>query len=391
MIPLFKVLKPQDIGKIIEEVYDSGIITEGMYADKFEERFSEMVGNPGNVALTNSGTSALTLAAHCCDIQKGDVVISTAMTCMATNIPFHNAGAYIHFADVEAWTGNIDAESVESIVKDYVGKGIKPKAIVVVHWAGQPVNLDAISQISKKYGIPVIEDAAHALGSTYGGKAIGTHSDFVCFSFQAIKHLSTVDGGAISCRDKETADRIRKLRWFGLNRHFKSPPGVPPASRWEQDITEVGYKMHMNNVNAAIGLRQLETIDAVLSLHAINGKAYDELIDTNDVYKLKRIQKAESTYWIYSVLVEDRNHFKKYMEQNGIATDVVHVRNDRYSVFENYRRDPGELRGLDFFESRLINIPVGWWLNADTPSESGNVDMSKVNYIIDKVNAYENQ
>lgn len=310
--------------------------------------------------------------AYCLEVEDNHNFVITNMVvsnCMATSEPFYNMGATLKFADIDPGTGNILPSSVESLVTD------KTKAIVVVHWAGQPVDLDEIHRIAKPNGIKVIEDAAHSLRAYYKGKMIGSHSDYVCFSFQAIKHLSTGDGGAIACKTVEDAERVRKLRWFGLDRHFKSPPGQPPASRWEQDITESGFKLHMNNITAAIGIRQMETIDSIIDLHQFNAKIYDNLIRNPNVMTLNRPPNTVSSMWIYSMLVEDRPKFKKYMDECGIATDIVHVRNDKYSVFQKFRRS---LPGVDFFESRLTHIPVGWWLSEDD-----------LNYIIECVNKYE--
>jgi dTDP-4-amino-4,6-dideoxygalactose transaminase len=369
MIPLFKVRHPKGLGNLIDKVYESGIITEGDYADEFEKKIGEYIGNP-NVCLVNSCTSALSLAAHMCSIGPGQEIITTSLTCLATNLPFYQLGAKLVFADVDPTTGNIDPKSVAKLITN------KTKAIVVVHWAGQPVELNEIHKIAIQYNIPVIEDAAHALRAEYDNIRIGSHSDYVCFSFQAIKQLSTVDGGAIACKRPEDAALIRKIRWFGLDRSFKSPPGQPPASRWEQDITHGGFKMHMNNINAAIGLLQMETIDEVIDAHIANGKYYDGYIHNPKIEKMRRPTNTKSAFWIYSLLVDDPVKFKQYMTENGIATDVVHVRNDKYTIFENFR--PSEpLKGLDHFASKLMHIPVGWWLSED-----------ERNYIVDTVNKY---
>ena len=190
---------------------------------------------------------------------------------------------------------------------------------------------------------------------------IGNHGDYVCFSFQAVKHLTTADGGAIACKNKEDIERIRKIRWFGLDRHFKAPLGQPPASRWEQDISEVGYKLHMNNMNAIIGIEQMKYIDNLIDRHIENGLFYDEHINNPLIETLARDPKAKSSYWIYSLLVSgDKQKFKTYLESNGIASDVVHVRNDQYSCFDDSKDTT--LTGLTSFESRLLHIPVGWWV-----------------------------
>lgn len=354
MIPLFKIFKPPGIGKIIEEVYDSGFITEGDYSDRFEQLFSQYIGNP-NTCLVNSCTSALTLAAHMCGVSPGTEVITTPMTCMATSEPFYNAGAKLVFADIDPLTGNISPDSIESLITD------KTVAIVVVHWGGQAADMTRICDIASRRGIKVVEDAAHAVRSYHNDIRIGNHGDYVCFSFQAVKHLSTVDGGAIACKSAEDADRIRRLRWFGLDRNYTAPAGQPPASRWEQDITESGYKMHMNNVNAAIGIENLKYVDELIDAHVRNGLYYDQVISNSPkIGLLRRSEDGGHSYWIYSLLVDDPVKFKAYMSSHGIATDVVHVRNDKYTVFEQFRR---ELHGVDYFASCVMHIPVGWWLS----------------------------
>jgi dTDP-4-amino-4,6-dideoxygalactose transaminase len=337
MIPLMKVHLPPNVGEIVNKVVETGFVTEGEFSDEFERLFGEYINNP-NVRLVNSCTSALALAAHMCDLQPGDEVITTAMTCMATNEPFHNIGAKLIFADIESDTGNIDVNDIERKITK------KTKAIVMVHWAGQPCNIDAINTLAAKHGIKTIEDAAHAVRSTYKDKRIGSHSDYVCFSFQAVKHLTTIDGGAIACKTFEDA--------------------------------EAGFKYHMNNVNAAIGIEQMKYIDTLIDAHIENGKYYDENIKNSNVRIPRRIEDGSSSYWIYSVFVDDKVKFKNYLAQHGIAADVAHVRNDEYSCFKEYKlRQPG----LDAFSKQMINIPVGWWLTR-----------GQREYIVNTINAYEN-
>ena len=347
MLPLFKVHKPEGIGEILEGVFDSGFLTEGDYSDQFERSLGDWIGNP-NVCLTNSCTSALDLARHMCEVGKGDEVITTAMTCMATNLPFYQVGAKLVFADIQPETGNIDPGEIESKITE------RTKAIVFVHWAGRPADLRAIHAIANRHGIPVVEDAAHALGAVYDGVKIGAHSDFVCFSFQAIKHLSTADGGAIACKRAEDSERIRRLRWFGLDRSRKD------TQRWSQDIPEGGYKYHMNNLNAAIGIEQLKSIDSLIDSHRRHAARYDDEINNSKIEKLKPFESGESACWIYSLLVEDRESFQAYLAEHQVASDWVHVRNDQYSIFSEFRT---ALPNVDSFERRLINIPVGWWLS----------------------------
>lgn len=362
MISLFKVHIPDNLNKTLQSVFESGFISEGKQADDFERSFGNFIDNQ-NTCLVNSCTSALTLAYRVSDIQPGDEIIVTPLTCMATNEPAHLMGAKLVWADIDPMTGNIDPDDVKKKITR------NTKAISAVHWAGQPFEIDEINKIAKENNIKVIEDAAHATGATYKGKPIGTHSDYVCFSFQAIKHLTTGDGGAISCQSEEDANRIRKLRWFGLDRKF-------PHSKWTQDIAESGYKFHMNDINASIGLRQMEHINSIVQRHKDNSRFYDEFINNKKVIKMSRNDYSESACWIYTIRVQDREHFKSYLLDKGIASDPVHVRNDKYSVFEKFV--PTEnLKGTDEFCSQHICIPVGWWLSQD-----------ERNYIVETINDY---
>jgi dTDP-4-amino-4,6-dideoxygalactose transaminase len=347
MIPLFKVFCPDGLGPYLEEVFQSGFVTEGEYSDKFEQMFAEFIGNH-YCSLTNNCTAALTLAYRLCGLTPDDEVISTPMTCSATNEPIMVFGSKIVWADIDPTTGNICPESVKQRISS------KTKAIAAVHWAGQPFDLEAVGQIAQEHGIKIVEDCAHALGSTFNGKKIGTHGNYSCFSFQAIKHLTTADGGAITCDCEEDDHRIKLLRWYGLDRRY-------PGNKWEQDIAESGYKFHMNNVNAAIGIKQMNHVEGIIRRHQENGKYYDQHIDNSRVQKIRRDSRAESAQWIYSLLVDDQDAFKTHMREQGVATDVVHVRNDRYSAFKAFARD--DLPGVKEFCDHMMNIPVGWWVS----------------------------
>lgn len=374
MIPLFKVRCPKRgnrLVKKINDVFKSGMITEGKYSDEFEQMLSDYIGNPNSV-LVNSCTSALTLAYRLAGVTQGSEIIVTPLTCMATNEPAFNMGAKLVFADIDPLTGNIDPESVKKKITS------KTKAISAVHWAGQPFDISEINYIARQHGIKVIEDAAHAFGASYKGKRIGAppkfhhtdSSDYICFSFQAIKHLTTGDGGLLACKKTVDAERAKKLRWFGLDRKYK-------GNKWNQDITECGYKFHMNNIVASIGIQQMKDINFIVRSHMRNGLYYDKFIDNPRVQKLKRSASSKSSYWIYSLLVDDKESFREYLNSNGIACDEVHVRNDKYSVFSAFKKE--ELPGVDEFEKRMLNIPVGWWVKEYTAKR-----------IVDVINKYEN-
>ena len=363
-LPLFKVYCPKNIGKKIEKAMEIGEVTEGRFSEEFENKFSKTFDlNSKKCVLLNSGTSALTLAYRLMNLKKGDEVISSPMTCPATNEPLFNSEINVKFADINKDTGNLNLEHVKKLITK------KTKAIIVVHWGGQPADLNGLKKIIKKRDIKIVEDAAHALGAKLNDKYIGHHSDYVCFSFQAIKHMTTGDGGMLICKKIKDARLARKLRWFGISRDYI-------GNKWKQDIKVSGYKFHLNNLASIIGIEQLKTIKKKIKQHKLNGKYLDANIKNPKIKLIRRLKNSESAYWIYSILVDNKNKFKKFINKKGIRCDEVSFRNDKYTIFKKYKRSP--LPGTDYFDKHMINIPVGWWINS-----------KQIKYIANKINEYK--
>lgn len=343
----------------LEEILYSGQISEGPPVAEFERRFGAFIGGP-DVLSFYSGTAALHGALVLAGVQPGDEVISTAMTAEPTNMAIRHAGGKIVWADVDPANGNLSATSVAQKITD------RTRAVMVVHYGGIPAPLDGIRAAAAARGIPVIEDAAHALGARYAGAPIGTHSEFVMFSLQAIKHMTTVDGGMLACNganDREALlARGRRFRWFGIDR---------AAPRTEVDVSEIGYKYHMNNVTATIGLAQLDHIAPVIARHIANGQYFDQALQGIPGLELCRWEeRAEPSYWFYTVMVEERESFSRHLSAHGIANSQAHKRNDHHSVFAASRC---ELPGLDDFYRRMIHIPCGWWVDDERREYIANV------------------
>ncbi len=347
MIPLFKGRRSDAAREAAAGVLRSGYVGQGEKVVEFERELAPWFGNP-NVVTVNSGTSAINLALRLAGVGPGDEVITTAMTCTATNMPILEQRATIVWADIDPTTGNMDPACViQKITK-------KTKAIMCVHWGGLPCDIRELNRLGDQYGIPVIEDAAHAIGASYDGHPIGSASRFVCFSFQAIKHLTTVDGGALVCSRPEDSRRAKLLRWFGINRE-----GASRDLRCEEDIREYGYKYHMNDVAAAIGLQQLKDLDGILLRHQKNAAYYRERISWNHVEQLRAPSDRRSAYWLFTLLADDRQSFMDHMKDAGVMTSQVHARNDHHTAFRQFR---ASLPGVDEFSRRQVSIPVGWWV-----------------------------
>jgi perosamine synthetase len=348
-VPMVKVAMPprERLMPALEEVLYSGFVAEGEPVYEFERRFAAQFGLPNALAMS-SGTAALHIALLMSGVRPGDEVISTSMTAEPTNTTILQCGATPVFADVEAVSGNLDPASVRACLS------ARTRAILVVHYAGFPARLAELRAIADEAGIALIEDAAHALGARYGDQAIGTVGDFGIFSLQAIKHMTTVDGGVLTLRDGERAPDARKLRWFGLAK------GVP---RTEVDITVPGFKYNMHNVAAVIGLAQLEQIGGLVRRHIDNGRFFDEQIARIPGLAITSFEaQAQPSYWLYSVLSADSAAVEACLQGIGVAASKLHRPNHLHSVFAPMRRP---LPGLDDYYRRLTHLPCGWWVSDD--------------------------
>ncbi len=347
MIPLVKpyIAPREEMMPAIEQVLYSGYIAEGQTVYDFEAQFGQTIQNE-NVLMLNSGTAALHIAMLLLDIGPGDEVISTPMTAEPTNTTIALTGAKIVWGDVDPSTGLLDPDSVRSKITP------RTKAIMLVHYAGMVCDLDRFNQISQECHIPLIEDTAHALGSRYRGKSVGSNAPFTCYSFQAIKHMTTVDGGALALKNPDMLPMARKLRWFGLDKK---------VSRLENDITRAGYKYGMNNVTAAVGMVQLRHLPDLIERHVGNGKYYDQALQgVSGVTLAPYYEHTEPSYWLYTLKVENREGFIKRLEENGISASPLHHRNDTHSLFSDSRCD---LPGMEDWYRSFVHIPCGWWVD----------------------------
>lgn len=347
MIPLVKVAMPSRdlLMPALEEVLYSGMVAEGQAVYDFEQRFSSHF-NLSNIVAMSSGTAALHAALTLAGVSQDDEVISTPMTAEPTNTSILYCGAKVIWADVDPTSGNIDPTSVENKITS------RTKAILCVHYAGYPARLAELKKIAEKYGIALIEDCAHALGASYDQKHVGNFGHYAIFSFQAIKHMTTVDGGALAISDASQLDKAKRFRWFGMLK------GVP---RTEVDITSVGYKYNMNNVNATIGLTQLSAIDRILNRHIENGIYFDSVFSEIPGIDFAKCEStAKSSYWLYTLLSDHSSDLEKAFIAAGISASKLHRPNNYHSIFKSSNT---ELPGLNKFYSRLLHIPCGWWVN----------------------------
>jgi len=352
MIPLFKVAVSEDVSDPLLKTIHSGWIGQGPKVNEFEEALGKKFNNNHCLSLS-AGTHGLSLALRLAGVGHSDEVITTPLTCTATNMPILNAGAKIVWADIKSDL-TIDPEKVKESITE------KTKAIIVVHWGGYPCDMDEMYGISIDCNIPIIEDAAHCYGSVYRDSVIGdcAYSDFTMMSFQAIKHLTTVDGGALFTRSHKDYARGKLLRWYGIDRE-----GVRTDFRCEEDIQEHGDKWHMNDVCATIGLANMALAEDNVERARSNARYYDrELSEVDGITITQNAPDRLSSYWLYTVLVEKRSDFCTMMATKGISVSRVHERNDKHTCFKEFQK---ELPGLEEVMPKYLCIPVGWWVTKE--------------------------
>ena len=351
-IVMFYPHVPKSAKSAVMEVLDTRWIGQGPKVKLFEEGFSKKFASKFPAIAVGSGTDALHLSYILAGLKHGDEVIAPVFTCTATNIPFLYMGVKILFSDINPNTMNLDVNHVQQLMNKNV------KAIVCVHYGGLPCDMDELQAIADEWNIPVIEDAAHAVGAKYKGMSIGSISDFTMFSFQAIKHITTGDGGMLIVKNKELIDKAERVRWFGIDRKAKQ------AGIWENDITEIGYKYQMTDIAASMGIASLQEFDEVSSLRKKLFRVYCEELTGFDRVKIvgNDFDDREHAAWLFTVIVEDRYSLQEKLRENKIESNQVHFRNDRYSIFNDFTNGK-EFPNMDQIEDKYLVLPLHTMMN----------------------------
>lgn len=367
-IPLFKVFMADTVGEEVKKVLYSGFIGQGPKVEEFEAVLKNFFHND-RVLTLNSATSAEHLALLLLSkpqkefpseygsvisawpgIQQGDEILASPLSCLASNTPIVLSGFKIKWVDIDPLSLNMDLDDLARKITP------KTKAVMLPFWGGMPVDMNSLRQIQNDalgmvgFKPAIIIDGAHSLGSYYEGKHISNHGHITTYSFQAIKHITSVDGGALVVPHQELYRRGKLLRWYGLSRE-----GSRQDFRCYDDCEEAGTKWHMSDVNATIGIENFKHAYKVIHQHVSNAEAYDKFFNSSDIVPQKRTPNANSAYWLYTVFLDKRDDFMKYMASNGIATSRVHERMDKKTCFREFQ---SQLPGLESIMDKYVCIPV---------------------------------
>jgi len=348
MIPVFRPSCGEEEIRLVTEVLRSGWWGLGPKTKAFEDEFARYVGAGHAVAL-NSATAALHLGLRALGVE-GREVITPSMTFVSTNHEIIHNQATPVFADIQPDTLNIDPDDIE--------RKITPRtaAIVVVHYGGHPCDLDRIRAIAAARRIPVLEDAAHACGARYKDQPIGSISEMTSFSFHAVKNLATGDGGMLTMKDPEIDARLRRARWLGINKDTWTRADDGKNYAWAYNVEEFGFKSHMNDITAAIGLAQLARLDQTNARRRAIAQRYSAAF--SGLPWLERpVEKpgVRSAWHNYVVKVDRRDAFMKHLQERGVSTGMHYIPNHLYEIYKPYATP---LPVTERVWSRLVTLPL---------------------------------
>jgi perosamine synthetase len=354
MISIYKPYMPENITAEIGEILYSGQLSFGKYGRMFETQLRNFIGCE-YLLTVSSYNVAMQIILSTLDLNFGDEIIASPVSCLASNQPFATRGLKVIWADINPKSGTLCPEDVKAKITP------NTKAIFHNHFCGFLGNIDEINSIGEAYGIPVIDDGIEAFGSKYKGKKLGNlDTDVTVFSFQTVRLPNTIDGGAIVFKDKKQYEKALLVRDYGIDRSmFRNEEGeINP----ECDIKLEGYGGLMSELNSFIGTKQMADIEKLLAKQNNNATNWDaKLANDNNIVPLRKTQDAAPNYWVYGTLCQNKAATIKEFKEKGYYATGVHINNNIYSVFNNKTA----LKGVNEFMNHFVAIPCGWWIDSD--------------------------
>lgn len=361
----------EDDIKAVEEVLSSDFLTTGPKIAEFERKFADYVGAKYAVAVSN-GTAALHIACMAAGITKGDEIITTPITFAASANCALYCGATPVFADIDPVTYNISPESIEACITD------RTKAIIPVHYTGQACDMDAIHKIADRYNLIVIEDAAHAVGAEYKGKKIGSLSDMTEFSFHPVKHITCGEGGMVTTNREDLYEKLKLFRTHGITRDEKFLHKVDGP--WYYEQIDLGYNYRITDIQAALGISQLERIDKFLEKRKKIAAKYDEAFrDFNGIEIPKQAEYSNSAYHLYVIQVDKsvRKELFEYLRANNIGVNVHYIPVYTFPYYREHGYENVKCENAEKLYESIISIPIYYDLSDE-----------EQDYVIDKIKEF---
>lgn len=352
MIPYGRQTIEEDDIQAVVDVLRSDYLTTGPKIAEFEKMVADYVGAKYAVAISN-GTSALHAACFAAGIQPGDEVITTPLTFAASSNCVLYCGGTPVFADVDPKTYNIDPEDIRRKITD------KTKAIIAVHLAGQPCDMDEIHKIAKEHDLLVIEDGAHALGSVYKGKKVGTLSDMTTFSFHPVKPITTGEGGMIVTDNEELYQKMMLFRSHGITRdeNLMTRNDGP----WFYQQLDLGYNYRITDIQCALGCSQMKKLDRFLARRKEIVARYNEAFaDCENIITPYQLPETESGWHLYIVQVKncDRKKVFESLREQGIAVNVHYIPVYLHPYYQEHGYKDVHCKNAEEVYSHIISLPL---------------------------------
>ncbi len=356
-LPYCKPFSDDDEINRVTDVIRSGWWTKGSVTRDFEWCFADYVGAKYAVAV-NSCTAAIHIALLAAGIGRGDEVISTPMTFCSTVNNIVHTGARPVLVDIDRRTGLIDPDKIEAAITD------KTKAIVLVHYAGQSCDMDAINDIADRHGLFVLEDAAHGLSTEYKGKRVGGMGNATAFSFYVTKNISTAEGGMLTTDDKELYEKASVLSLHGMSRNAWARYGS--KGDWKYEVTAPGFKYNMTDIAAALGMAQMQKLDEMQAIRAEYAAMYNSAFDEIDgITYLKDNGYGKISNHLYVIMVDnkkftiDRDEFIQQLHEYNIGTSVHFIPVCMHPYYiETYGYKSGDFPQTEKMFEQIISLPL---------------------------------
>ncbi|MDA8721271.1 DegT/DnrJ/EryC1/StrS aminotransferase family protein [Nitrosopumilus sp.] len=350
-IPVFSPSIDNDTKEHLDNALDVGWLGMGASTKEFEDRISEFLKLKNRfVVTTNTGTSALHIALRAANVGPGDEVITPSFNYVADHQAIKMTGADVVMCDIEEDNLGMDCEKAEKLITN------KTKAIVPLHFAGIPCNQKKIYKMAKKYNLRVIEDAMHAFGTTIDGKKIGSYGDITCFSFDPVKIITSIDGGCVVVNTKKESQILQKLRLLGVDKD--TTERYKNKRSWDYDVVSEGYRYHLTNIMASIGISQIKKIKTFISNRQKICQEYNQAFK-----KIKQIKIPQSDFtnvspFIYSlrILNGQRDDLIKHLDTLGIDVGIHFIPVHKHKYFSNSKF--GNMDITDKVVKEALTLPL---------------------------------
>ena len=350
-IPVFQPYIGADTRKHLNDALDVGWLGMGATTQDFEKRIADYLGLENrHVVATNTGTSALHIALLVAGVGPGDEVITPSFNYVADHQAIRMTGAEVVMCDIHNDNLGIDCVKAESLITE------RTKAIIPLHFAGVPCDIEGVYRLAEKYDLRVIEDSMHAFGTAHGKKKLGSFGDITCFSFDPVKIITSIDGGCVIVNSKEEAERLRNLRFLGVDK--ETTARYKNKRAWDYDVVDEGYRYHLTNIMASVGISQIKRVDEFILSRQQVCQAYNEAFGTIPSLKIPQTNFTDISPFIYSLRVLDgqREPLIAHLDEMGIDVGIHFIPVHKHSYFSKFKA--GDMTETDQVVEEVITLPL---------------------------------